>query len=55
MLIDLRNLVNRERIPENENPNKVIDIVDKINNSDKQQKGKGTSTLTPKKCITDHQ
>lgn len=54
MLIDLRNLVNRKRIPKNENPNKVIDIVDKINNSNKQQKGKGISILTPKKCFTDH-
>ena len=29
-LIDLRSDINRKEIPENENPNKVTDIVEKI-------------------------
>ena len=29
-LVDLRNSINSEEIPENENPNKIIDIVEKV-------------------------
>ena len=40
-LIDLRNDINRKEIPENKNPNKVADIVEKILNFNKEQEGKG--------------
>ena len=39
-LINLRNAVNRKEIPKNENPDKVIDIVEEILKVNKQQKGK---------------
>ena len=41
VLIDLRNAVIRGKIPINENPDKVIDIVEEILNFNKRQKGKG--------------
>ena len=50
-LIDLRNAINRKEIPENENPNKIVDIVEKILNFNKQQKGKGLKILTPKQML----
>ena len=34
-LIELKKDINRKKVPENENPNKIVDIVDK------KQKGKG--------------
>ena len=40
MLIYLRNVVNRNGIPKNENPDKVIDIVEEILKFKKQQKEK---------------
>ena len=40
-LIDLRHLVNRKEMPENENPDKVFDIVEEIHNFNKNQKVKG--------------
>ena len=40
-LIDLRNYINRKENPENENPKKVANIVEKIVDFNKQQKGKG--------------
>ena len=40
-MIDLRNGVNRKEVPHNENPNKIIDIVEKILHFNKQQKHKG--------------
>ena len=39
-LIDLRTAITRKEIPGNENPNKAVDIVDKILDFSKQQKGK---------------
>ena len=39
-LIDLRNDINRKEIPENKNPNKVADIVEKIIDFNKEQEGK---------------
>ena len=39
-LIDLMSAIIRKEIPENENPNKIIDIVEKILDFNKQQKGK---------------
>ena len=40
-LTDLRNDINRKEIPENENPKKLADIVEKIVDFNKQQRGKG--------------
>ena len=40
-LIDLRNDINRKEIPENEDPKKVTNIVEKILDFNKQQKSKG--------------
>ena len=50
-LIDLRNAINRKEILENENPKKVVNIVEKILDFNKQQKGKGIKTPTPKKRL----
>ena len=55
-MIDLRNSINNEEITENENPKKVVNIVEKILDLNKQQKGKGRPSdlatrikiLTPK-------
>ena len=41
VLIDLRHSVNRKEMPENENPDKVFDIVEEIHNFNKNQKVKG--------------
>ena len=54
---ELKNAVNKKEIPENENPNKIIDIVEKIlefklkdffNNINNQQKGAELKILTRK-------
>ena len=45
-LIELRSAVNRSKIFNNGNPEKVIDIVEEIVNFNKQEKGKGL----PLKC-----
>ena len=50
-LIDLRNDINRKEIPENENPKKVVEIVEKIIDFNKQRKGKGIKILTPKQML----
>ena len=50
-MIDLRNDINRKDIPENENLKKVVDIVEKIIDCNKQQKGKGIKILTPKQML----
>ena len=50
-LIDLRNPVNSNKIPDNENPNKTIDIVEKMLIFSKQQKSKGLKILTPKQML----
>ena len=50
-LIDLRNTINKKELSENENPNKIVDIVEKIINFDKQQKGKWIKILTPKQML----
>ena len=59
-MIDLRNDINRKEIPKNKNPKKVADIVEKILNFNKQQKGKGLPSdfdrtqfkiLTPKQMF----
>ena len=50
-LIDFKNAINRKEISENENPNKIVDIVEKIHHFNKQQKGKGVKILTPKQML----
>ena len=37
-MIDLKNAIIQKEIPENENPNKIVDIVEKIIGLNKQQK-----------------
>ena len=49
-LIDLRNAIIIEANPENENPNKITDIVGKTHNFNKQQKG-NIKTLSPKQIL----
>ena len=39
-MINLINVINKKEIPENENPTKVVNIVEKILDFYKQQKGK---------------
>ena len=46
-LIDLRNNINIKKLPENENPKKVANIVEKIIDFNKQQKAKEMKILTP--------
>ena len=50
-LIDLRNSVNSKEIPENGNPGKIIDIVEKIHDFNKQQKCRGLKILTSKRML----
>ena len=50
-MIGLRNIVNRKEIPEDENPKKVVKIVEKIVDFNKQQKSKGIKILTPKQML----
>ena len=38
-LIDLRNIFNKKKIPENENPDEVINIAEESFDFNKQQKG----------------
>ena len=45
-LINLRNSVNRKEIPENENSNKIVDIVEKSLTLISKKKGKGIKILT---------
>ena len=45
------NAVNKKVILENENPNKIVNIVEKIFDFNKQQKGKGIDILTHKDVI----
>ena len=53
-LIDLRNAVSRKENPENEDPDKVIDIVEEMLNFNKQQKRKELKILTPKRSILNY-
>ena len=39
-LIDLRNAIIKTKLPENKNPNKIIDVVEKILDFNSQRKGK---------------
>ena len=50
-LIYLRNAIIKKEIPENENAIKMLDIVEKILDFNKQQKGKGIKILTPEQML----
>ena len=50
-LIDLGNGVIKKEIPENENPDEVINIVEIIIDFNKLQKGKVLKILTPKQIL----
>ena len=50
-LIDLKNDINKKTFPENENPNKVIDIAEESFDFSYHQKGKKLEVLTPKQII----
>ena len=50
-LIDFRNAVNNRKTPENENPNKVIDIIEKILDFNKQQEGRRLEILRSKQML----
>ena len=43
--------INIKEIPENENPKKVANVVDKILLFNEQQKGRGLKILTPKQML----
>ena len=46
-MISLRNSINSKEIPENENPKNTVNIVERILDFNKQQKGKGIKILSP--------
>ena len=50
-MIDLRNYTNNKEIAENEKPNKIIDIVEKILDFSKQQKVRGLEKSTPQQIL----
>ena len=51
-MIDLRNAIIEIETPENENPNKIVDIVEKILEfNNKHQKVKEIKILTPKQMF----
>ena len=50
-MTELRNSINSKGIPENENPKKVVNIVEKIIDCNKKQKGKVIKILTPKQML----
>ena len=50
-LIKLRNSINSKEIPENENPKKVVNIIEKIIGFNKKQKDKGLKISTPKQML----
>ena len=50
-LIGLRNNINIKEIPENKNPKKIVSIVEKILDFNKQQKDKGIKMLSPKQML----
>ena len=50
-MINLTSATIKNEIPENENPNKKIDIVEKIHDFNNQQQGKGLKILTPRQMF----
>ena len=50
-MIDLRNSFNSKEISGNENLEKVVNIVEKILDFNKEHKGRGFKILTPKQML----
>ena len=50
-MLNLRNDVNKNRISKNENPEKIISIVEKIIALNKQQKSRELKLLNPKQIL----
>ena len=50
-MIELRNFINSKEFLENENPKKVVNIVEKFIDFNKKQKGKGLKILTRKQML----
>ena len=50
-LADLRKSLKSKKVPKDENPENVADIVKKILDFNKHHKGKGTKTLNPKQIF----
>ena len=46
-----KNTVFRKESPENENPNKIVNIAENIIDFNKLEKGKGIKILTPKQMF----
>ena len=46
-----KNTVFRKESPENENPNKIVNIAENIIDFNKLEKGKGIKILTPKQML----
>ena len=44
-------ILSEKKIPEKENPNKIIDIVEKILNFNEQEKGRGFKLFTSKQMF----
>ena len=54
-MIDSRNAIMKKEIPEDENPNEIVDFAEIILDSNKDQKGKGIKILTTKQMLQDDQ
>ena len=50
-LIGLKNGINKKEIPDHENPNKTVDIVEKVLDFNRQKKGEGLKILTCKRLL----
>ena len=50
-MLNLRNDVNKKRISKNEDPEKIISIVEKIIDLNKQQKSRELKLLNPKQIL----
>ena len=50
-MIGLKNAINKKEIPDHENPNKMVDIVEKVLDFKKQKKGKGLKILISKRLL----
>ena len=50
-MTELRNSIYRKEIPENENPKEVVNMVEKIIDFNKEQKGKGLKILIPTQML----
>ena len=50
-MIGLKNAINKKEIPDHENPNKMVDIAEKVLDFKKQKKGKGLKILISKRLL----